>query len=282
MAERLSISDSFELYRLDFISFKNQSKKTEENHNICGRSLISFCGDIMIEDLDFQTIREWKQHLERERSPATVRNYVIKLRVVLAFCYKRGLKVVDPDTVPVPKRVQTVPTWLTHDEVAQMIDAARELRTKLVISLLYSSGIRLSELISLNRNDIRDSRFTVVGKGGKARLCFIDQRTETLLNKYLKTRTDKNAVLIYSRIGTRMKATNIQVMIRDVAEKARIDRKVTPHTLRHSYATNFLKNNGNMRYLSTMLGHSSLDTTAMYAHVVDNDLEAQYRLYHST
>ena len=78
-----------------------------------------------------------------------------------------------------------------------------------------------------------------------------------------------------------MTATNIQLLVRNSASRAGITKKVTPHTLRHSFATNFLKNNGNMRYLSAMLGHASLDTTMMYAHVVDRDLQGQYEKYHT-
>lgn len=78
-----------------------------------------------------------------------------------------------------------------------------------------------------------------------------------------------------------MSATNVQLLIKNSAERAGIDKKVTPHTMRHSYATNFLKNNGNIRYLSDMLGHSNLNTTKVYTHVVDYDLEKQYKKYHT-
>jgi site-specific recombinase XerD len=163
-----------------------------------------------------------------------------------------------------------------------MIDNAYNLRNAFIISLLYSSGIRLSELISLNQGQIVDRRFTVIGKGRKPRLCFIDQRTEQLMDQYLASRTDHSDALVVSfEHKERMTATNVQLLIRNSAKRAGINKKVTPHTLRHSFATNFLKNNGNMRYLSAMLGHASLDTTMMYAHVVDQDLQRQYEKYHT-
>jgi site-specific recombinase XerD len=137
-------------------------------------------------------------------------------------------------------------------------------------------------MIQLNRNSIVDHKFTVIGKGRKARLCFIDDRTEKLMGQYLKSRDDNSEALIVSAQNkARMTPTNVQLLIKNSAIRAGIDKRVTPHTLRHSFATNFLKNNGNMRYLSTMLGHASLDTTMMYAHVVDNDLQAQYEKYHT-
>lgn len=102
------------------------------------------------------------------------------------------------------------------------------------------------------------------------------------MNEYLATRTDRNDALVISfEHKDRMTATNVQLVVRNAARRAGINKKVTPHTLRHSYATNFLKNNGNMRYLCQSMGHVSMDTTAMYAHVVDADLEDQYRKFHT-
>ena len=92
---------------------------------------------------------------------------------------------------------------------------------------------------------------------------------------------NSEALVVSYENKTRMTATNIQLLVRNAAKRAGIKKHVTPHTLRHSFATNFLRNNGNLRYLSTLLGHSSLDTTAIYTHVVDNDLEQQYQRYHS-
>ena len=102
------------------------------------------------------------------------------------------------------------------------------------------------------------------------------------MEHYLRTREDRaDALIISAQNKARMTPTNVQLLIRNSAMRAGITKKVTPHTLRHSFATNFLRNNGNMRYLSTMLGHASLDTTMMYAHVVDNDLKEQYKKYHT-
>lgn len=290
MAERLLLSELFETYRLDFIVFKNQSRKTEENHLICMRAAINFFGDIHIDELSFPMVRDWKTHLSKHRTDATVRNYIIKLRVVLRFAQKRGYKALDPDTIPVPKRVDIVAQYVTAEEVQAMIDSCttrytREtecMRSKAIISMLYGSGIRLSELISLDKSQIINGTFTVVGKGGKARLCFIDTRTEVLLGAYLSLRTDNHAALFFSRLGTgRMVSTNIQVTVRAAAKRAGIDRHVTPHTLRHAFATNFIVNNGNVRHLQTLLGHKSLETTAQYAHVTNPDLKKAYDAFHS-
>ena len=276
------ISEAFDLYRDDYIRVKNQSVRTEECHDGCKRLLLQFMPDKPINELTLLDIRRWREYLARGRRPNSIRVYIIRLRAVIGYLNIRGIECIDVRLIPVPEREATVPVYLTEAEVDAMVESAYNLRNAFVISLLYSSGIRLSELISLNRGQIVDRRFTVIGKGRKPRLCFIDERTEHLMEQYLKSRTDHSDALIVSfENKARMTNTNVQLLVRNSAARAGITKKVTPHTLRHSFATNFLRNNGNMRYLSAMLGHASMDTTMMYAHVVDYDLQKQYEKYHT-
>ena len=276
------VSSAFDMYRDDYIRSKHQSKRTEEMHDGCKRLFLLSVQDKDTSELTMDDIRKFRDDLERGRCLNTARVYIIRLRAVLHYLGIRGVPCVKSELVPVPKREPTVPVFLTEREVDAMIACAHNLRNAFVISLLYSSGIRLSELIQLNRGQITDRRFTVIGKGRKPRLCFIDARTEHLMEAYLKSRTDHHDALIVSfENKCRMTATNIQLLVRNSASRAGITKKVTPHTLRHSFATNFLRNNGNMRYLATLLGHTSMDTTMMYAHVVDADLQKQYEKYHT-
>ena len=278
----MRISEAFDMYLEDYIRAKNQSTRTEETHEACKRLLIQFLGDKELSQLSLLDVRGWRKEISKGRRPNSVRVYILRLRAVLRDCNLRDIPAIKSELVPVPKREATVPVFLTEQEVTRMIECSTSVRNAFVISLLYSSGIRLSELIALNRGQIVDRRFTVIGKGRKPRLCFIDQRTELLMNMYLASRKDNHEALIVSNeFKRRMTATNIQLLVRNSASKACLNKKVSPHTLRHSFATNFLKNNGNMRYLSAMLGHASLDTTMMYAHVVDLDLQNQYEKYHT-
>ena len=278
----MRISEAFDLYRDDYIRLKNQSKRTEEMHDGCKRLLVQTVGDIDIDKLTLNEIRDWREELLKRRTINTIRVYIVRLRAVLAYLNIRKIPALDARLVPVPQREATVPTFLTEQEVSAMIDHAFSIRNAFVVSLIYSSGIRISELIRLNRGQILDNSFTVIGKGNKPRICFIDKRTSDLMDKYLATRKDNNAALIVSTENkARMTPTNIQLLVRNTAKRAGIDKHVTPHTLRHSFATNFLRNNGNMRYLAELLGHSSLETTMMYAHVVNKDLQRQYQIYHT-
>lgn len=276
------ISEAFDMYKHDFIQIQRQSTRTEEMHDFVRKNFIQFIGNKDIEELSINDVRQWFDKISRTRCNNTVRGYIIKLRRVLEYCSKRGISTINPDIIPVPKRDESIVTYLTEKEVTSMIQNAPNIRSKFIISLLYSSGIRLEELLQLDRNAIYQQKFTVCGKGGKIRLCFIDNRTESLMKEYLSSRNDCcNALVVSIQNKERMTRTNVELLVKNAARRAGISKHVTPHTLRHSYATNFLRNNGNMGYLSKMMGHKSLDTTMIYAHVIDNDLEAQYRKYHS-
>jgi site-specific recombinase XerD len=264
------------------MAIRHQSIRICQTHTVCKKWLLDRIGDKDMADLTVQDISEWACDLKRTRCANTVRNYIVRLRVVSDYIDLLGVPTLKAALIPIPKREPTVPAFLTAQEVSSMIDSAYNIRNAFIISLLYSSGIRLSEMLQLNRGQIVDRRFTVIGKGSKVRLCFIDERTEQLMEEYLATRCDNcEALVVSAENKQRMTPTNVQLLIKNSAKRARIEKKVTPHTLRHSFATNFLRNNGNIRYLSAMLGHSSLDTTMMYTHVVDNDLQSQYERYHS-
>lgn len=294
----MRLSEAFELYRLDCIVFKNQSPKTEETHNVARKWLIAYTGDIAVEDLTFVLVRNWKMWLDkgtngRPRSASTVREYIIRLRVVLRHLQQLGHPVLSYELIAIPKRPEHVPEFLTPDQVVDLIDAMgrpvrgyshkNRLRNQAIVSLLYASGIRASELCRLNRADIReDNTFTAFGKGNKARLCFVDERARIHLDAYLAVRDDNNPALFVSdHNGLRMSRGNLQRIFEFARGKVDFEVPVHCHVLRHSYATDLLRNNANMRYVQEMLGHSSLTTTQMYTHVVNEDLHKVYSAHHS-
>lgn len=278
----MKISEAFDRYRDDYIKAKNQSKRTEESHDYCKRSLIFYIGDISFKKLSHEHIRTWRHELSKGRASNTVRVYILRLRAVIRYFRSLDFKCIRLDLVPVPKREESTPTFLLAGEVNSMIQSACNLRAQFVVALLYSSGIRLSEMLSLNRDQIVDKRFTIIGKGGKERLCFIDDRTESLMNAYLASRKDRSRALVVSfEHKKRMTKTNVQLIIRNAAKAAGIEKRVTPHTMRHSFATNFLLNGGNIRHLSVLLGHRSIETTTIYQHFVDNEIEEAYKKCHT-
>lgn len=274
----MTLSEAFQAYASDVIAFLNQSPKTEENHFVVLKSLVSHFGDVDISTLTFRDIRDWKIELERNRSPVTVRNYIIKLRVVLAYLTRLKVPCLSPDEIPVPKKVDTVPSYLTKEQIAECIKRTCKIKNKAIVSLLYSSGIRVSELCALNRDQVSRDTFTIIGKGGKARLCFIDIRTRTLIDLYLQTRQDNNPALFLTDGGKRIRPGTVQETFKSIRKQTGFE--CHPHTIRHSFATNLLQTNTNLYYVSKMLGHAQLTTTQQYLHSVDFDLEKIYKKHH--
>lgn len=287
----MKISEAFDLYKTNFLIIKGMSTRVLQDNEFVKKRLIDAVGDKELQEFGLDDISRWATSITTysncrgeivPRKINTIRNDLSRLKMVLRYAQLRGYKTLNPELVPIPKREDNVRPFLSAEEVSAMIDNAWSVRNAFIVSLLYSSGIRLSEMISLDIDSIRNRRFTVIGKGRKARLCFIDKRTEKLMYQYLSTRTDDCQALIVSNLHhDRMTPTNVQLLIRNTAKRAGIHKKVTPHVLRHSFATNFISNNGNIRYLSNLLGHSNVATTMIYTHVVDNELEKQYHLYHS-
>lgn len=278
----MRISEAFDLYKNNYILVRGQSSRTLESNDLVKRLVIECIGDKNIRSLTLDDVAKWVASLSPYRKANTMRLYVVRMRVVLKYARSLGYKTLNPELVPVPKREATIRSFLTPEEVTKMIDSAFDIRNKFIVSLLYSSGIRVSELCSLGRDAIVDRQFMVIGKGKKARLCFIDKRTEDLMNEYLKTRKDRSDKLIVSYLYREgVTKSTIEMVVKNTASRAGIDKVVTPHVLRHSFATNFIKNNGSIRYLSEMLGHASMDTTSIYTHIVDNDLKDQYKKYHT-
>ena len=278
----MKISEAFDLYKNNYILIRGQSRRTLENNDFTKRLIVTSMGNKNIKYIKMSDISKWVAEISKDRKPNSVRLYVVRLRVVLKYMQTLGYKTINPELIPVPKREDPKRGFLTPEEVTRMINNAFDDRNKFVISLLYSSGIRVSELTQLKRGAIIGGQFTVIGKGKKLRLCFVDERTEALMKKYLDSRTDGSDYLVASRLfGDKVNKSTIELIVKNTARRAGITKTVTPHILRHSFATNFIRNNGSIRYLSAMLGHASMDTTAIYTHVVDNDLKSQYLKFHT-
>ena len=286
----MKISEAFEQY-IYYATVEGQSRRVLEHSDYVKRKIIEKLGDIDLKDLDMKKIYQWQQYMVYrsvatkqpiKRKPNSLRCDILRLRCMLKYMNNLGEECLSWELVPIPKHEDTVRTFLDPEEVAEMIDAATNVRNKAIISLLYSSGIRVSELISLNRDSIHDKSFTVIGKGKKMRLCFIDDRTEELINEYLGTRKDEsNALFVSNLYKERLSVSTVQFIMRYIRKRTGSDKHITPHTFRHSFATNYIKNDGDIRPLSKLLGHANLDTTAIYTHIEDNELRRCYNRFHT-
>lgn len=299
----MRLSEAFSSYKRDVIIYRSQSSKTEAQHNQTMINLIRFLGDIEVEKLSFEDVRRWKLDMEnRKLSLATIRGYIIKLRVVLNYLSLKGEMVLQPSLIALPKKADSVPQVCSPIEVQQLINATSKIRNKALISFLYSTGLRVSECCSLDRMHVKEDYFTVLGKGGKSRLCFIDQRTRKLLDEYFKQRkgytvywrchgqvtervrcvheADNSPALFINDQKRRMTPGMAQEVFKNARRKAGLP-NVHPHTMRHSYATNLLNGGCDVYTISKLLGHASIDTTSAYLHVTNPQLKEAFEKYHS-
>jgi site-specific recombinase XerD len=204
----------------------------------------------------------------------------------------------SPEKIELPKTNRKQVTFLHYDEIERLLEQIKTeeeigLRDRAIIELLFSSGLRVSELVNLNRDHINTKRheFMVRGKGQKDRPVFISESASNHIENYLSIRRDNLPPLFlnYSRNNTannsgdykRLTARSIQRIINKYAKLAGITKEVTPHTMRHSFATDLLMNGADIRSVQVMLGHSSISTTQIYTHVTDKHLKEIHEKFHS-
>lgn len=201
------------------------------------------------------------------------KNTIMLAAASLKFFFKEVLKK-DFSEIPLPKKDKKLPEVLTKDEVRNLIDSTDTVKSRLIVSLLYSTGLRVSELVNLKVSDVNlDEKTGWVrrGKGSKDRLMVMSENLSEELKEYLATRGKENSY-IFSKEKP-LTTRNIQKIIKGARQRAGINKKVTPHTLRHSFATHLLEQGIDIRIIQAMLGHSSLSTTQVYTHISSEQLK---------
>ena len=283
---------------------RGRSQRTIRNYHHYLRRLSDFAGDIKLEDIDPDTIRKWRLWLNRlasdrgdDLSKQTQNYHLIALRNFLKYCGKRGFEVMAPDKIELAKVSRKQVTFLTQEEVERIISAPNieeisGLRDKALLELLFSSGLRVSELVGLNIEHINLKRreFTVRGKGQKDRPIFISGSAAEALEKYLEKRADTLQPLFISISANhtattdgnykRLTARSVQRIVQKCALQAGITKHVSPHTMRHSFATDLLMNGADIRSVQTLLGHSNISTTQIYTHITDPHLKSVHEKFH--
>lgn len=296
--------------KTDFLEYleieQNRSQKTIHNYDHYLTRLIDYAGDIKVSAIDDELIRKWRLWLNRlgtntsdELDKSTQNYHLIALRSFLKFCAKRDIDALAPDKIELARTKRKQVTFLNPDELHSLFtqpdtSSVSGTRDRAILELLFSSGLRVSELVGLNRDHINLKRkeFMVRGKGQKDRPIFVSQDASSWVQQYLDKRTDTLPPLFVSYGGRssanttgdykRLTARSIQRMVARYAKLAGITKHVSPHTLRHSFATDLLMNGADLRSVQAMLGHSNVATTQIYTHVTDPHLKAVHEKYHGT
>lgn len=278
---------------------KGRSKKTIGAYKLSLEKFYSFCGDIPPEKITLDLIKKYRLWLNRadngnkELKKVTQNYHLIVLRAFLKYLAKNNITTLAPEKIELAKISERQVNFLEAEDVYQLLnfnagDSLRLLRDKAILELLFSTGLRVSELASLKRTDInlKKDEFSVRGKGGKIRPVFTSGRAREAIKNYLSRRADQEPALFVSipknkAALTELTPRSIERMIKKYAARAGITKKVTPHTLRHSFATDLLMNGADIRSVQAMLGHSSITTTQIYTHITDRQLREVHEAFHS-
>ena len=285
---------------------KGNSLKTVENYDRYLTRFFEFSKAKSPSDINDDNIREYRLHLNRSagvkvrgQSSATMKkntqNYhLIALRVFLKYLMKRGVPSLSPDKIELAKIRERHIDLISVDELDRLMkapDLSKEkgLRDKAILELFFSSFLRLSELCSLNRDlDLSKEEFSIRGKGEKVRVVFLSDSAKSAIKDYLSKRKDMDEAMFVdlshrSGKGARGRLTprSIERSVKFYAIKAGISKKVTPHVLRHSFATDLLQNGADIRSVQMMLGHANISTTQIYTHVTDKQLKDIHKKFHS-
>lgn len=284
---------------------KGSSANTIRNYDLCIERFIEFAGDIEVADITTETIRKYRLWLNRYHNYAgqelgrTTQNYhLIALRNFLKYLQDRDIKSLEPSRIKLAKTSRKQVTFLYNNELAEIsavipTDTLIGKRDRAIIDLLFSGGMRVSEITRLNRDHINLDKmeFMVRGKGSKDRPIFISQQAAASVSDYLEARQDslpplflnhsKQAAGNNSGDYRRLSSRSIQRIVTKYAKLAGITKHVSPHTLRHSFATDLLMNGADLRSVQEMLGHSDISTTQIYTHITNPHLREVHRKFHN-
>lgn len=281
---------------LDYLEIeKNRSPRTRASYERCLRKFLNSEGIGSIDGITEEKIREFRLKISRsgEVKKSTQAYFIIAIRNFLKFLVKRGVDSVPPDRVELPKVPERQIRPLEYSDLERLLAAPKGsglkvLRDKTILEVLFSTGLRVSELCALNK-DINTERgeFTVRGKGEKLRVVFLSDRAKKAIKDYLSKREDTEPALFMSmsagkkpKILGRIIPRAVERLVDKYAREAGIPRRITPHQLRHQFATDLLLNGADLRSVQELLGHSNISTTQIYTHITNKELREVHQAFH--
>lgn len=296
----LDIQSLFKNY-LNYLEIeKNRSPKTHENYKRYLSAFFKF-GNIKTEkDIDIDVVRNFRLHLARLKNrkgeyykKTTQAYYIIALRNFLKFLIKNGHNILSPEMIELPKVPSRQIEIVEYKDLDRLLtapsgDDLRNLRDKAILEILFSTGLRISELCNLNRYiDIDRGEITVRGKGDKLRVVFLSDSAKKSIKNYLAKRSDAEEALFISltkgkmpKVIGRILPRTVQRLVNFYARKAGIMGKISPHQLRHQFATDLLIGGADLRSVQELLGHANISTTQIYTHLTNKELREIHKSFH--
>jgi len=278
---------------LDYLEIeKGRSPKTRVNYERYLRYFFAQGRVRDISDIDLEKIKNFRLYLARTKLKKVTQNYyVIAIRSFLKYLNKKDLTTISPEKIELPKIPQRQIDLIEYKDLERLLMAPatnnlKGLRDKAILELLFSTGLRISELCALNRFlDLEKGDMTIRGKGEKLRLVFISDRAKKAIKEYLDKRADAEEPLFISifhgKIIGRITPRAVERMVNFYSRKAGIvGKKITPHSLRHFFATDLLVNGADLRSVQELLGHSNIATTQIYTHLTNKELKEVHQAFH--
>lgn len=284
---------------------RGRGLKTVDNYRRYIERFISFSKIKKPLEITSHTIREFRLYLNRQpglkihgqssgKMKKRTQNYhLIALRMFLKWMLKRDIPSLAPDKIELAKTSSRQIDHISIAELNRMIEVSQKHpRNHAILEMLFSTGLRVSELCSLNRDlDISKDEFTIRGKGEKLRIVFLSPHARKGIQTYLETRTDMDEALFIQQgprtvklaeenVSLRLSSRSVERIVKQIAIEAGISKRVTPHTIRHSFATDLLRNGADIRSVQMMLGHSNIATTQIYTHVTNKQLRDVHKKFH--
>lgn len=278
---------------------KGRSLKTILNYDRYLSRFLWFSGIKKPNDITDELIRKYRIWLNRQAglsgqslNKRTQNYYLIALRAFLKYLSRREIDSLRAEKIELAKTEMRDLDLISHDELERLMKAPegnelKSLRDRAILELFFSTGLRVSELASLSRDiDLKKDEFTIRGKGSKIRLVFLSERAREAIAEYLEKRTDIDDALFInlsptSKENLRLTSRSIERIVARYAIKAGISKKVTPHVLRHSFATDLLRNGADIRAVQMLLGHANIATTQVYTHITDKHLREVHKRFHN-
>ena len=296
-SDSYSFSNTLSAHLERFINYlqytKNASPKTIENYSLRVNRFIEYIWDVDASEIKMMHIQDFRTYLVKQGlSPKTVNYHAVWLRSFFKFMLRNDVETLSPEKIDLAKIPPRRVSYLSENQVQDILDAPwifeknplKIMRDKAILATLYGTGLRVTELITLKTKDIKlsESQFSVIWKGSKLRSVFLTKDAKEKLKKYILSRADDSEYLFISLSGNSywepLSRNSIESLVKKYAELVWITEKVTPHTLRHSFATSLLRRGADIRSVQALLGHSSIQTTQIYTHVDDKYLQKVHDL----
>ena len=292
---------------------KGSSLKTIENYERYLNRFFEFGKIKNAKDINDTVVREFRLWLNRQLannkninktlSKKTQNYYLIALRMFLKYLTKRRIESMHSDQIDLAKVTERSLDLISNTELSRLLNAPdgndiKSLRDKAIMELLFSTGLRVSELCSLTNDlDLTADEFSIRGKGGKVRVVFLSDKAKDAIKKYMALRKDMEEAL-FTQVGSEiiykkpdskngkkeikaLTRRSIERIVKHYAIQAGISKKVTPHVIRHCFATDLLQNGADIRSVQIMLGHSNIATTQIYTHITDKQLREVHKKFHA-